>query len=98
MREGERGTSARLMIPLLSIERHVIFSQGEAHGFCDVLTLLGNPFESFIDRCIKVLLSTLGTHPGWYMIDIDRLAVEMKPSPDLAVCDRICTTLAAVGV
>ena len=86
-----------MTIPLSSIERHVIFSQGEAQGFCDGLTLLSDLFESFIDWRIKILLAALRAHPGWDMINIERLPMEMKTRPDLALFYRSFTKLAQVA-
>lgn len=44
--------------------------------------MLGNLFQSLIDRRIKILLTTLAAYPGGYTINIDRFALEMKPGPD----------------
>ena len=86
-----------MTIPLLLVERHVVRSQWKAHGFCDVLTLLSDLFESFIDWCIKVLLSTLGAYPGWDVINVNRLAVELEPHTGLSVFHAALTKLTTVG-
>jgi len=47
--------------------------------------MLGNLFQSLIDRRIKILLTTLAAYPGGYTINIDRLTLEMKPGLDDAL-------------
>jgi len=44
--------------------------------------MLGNLFQSLVDRRIKILLTTLAAYPGGYTINIDRMTLEMKPGLD----------------
>jgi hypothetical protein len=81
-----------------SIQYYIVLRQRKADGLGDLVVLLRNLLQSFVDWCIKILLSTLGTYPGRDMIHIDGLAVDMEPGPDLPLFYCAFTTLTASTV
>ncbi len=86
----------RVVFPLNSAKSHIVLRKWETDDLLDAVAMLGNLLQAFIDWRIEILLLTSSTHPGWYVIHIDRLSFEMKPGSDHTMLYFACAKFAPI--